>query len=141
MKKFVFAFIAFLLPLIPCHGQPDKEPAVSIEEMPVPEGGIDAFKTWINDNNRLKNISDTISENDKVFVQFTVDTTGLLTDIVIARGFAPMYDKEAHRLVSSCPIKWIPARHEGKNVAVPITMPILFTQKTSESIKEIEERK
>ena len=83
MKRFVFAFIAFLLPLILCHGQPDKEPAVKIEEMPVPEGGIDAFKTWINDNNRLKNLTDTISENDKVYVQFTVDTTGLLTDTLM----------------------------------------------------------
>jgi len=128
MKRFVFVFIVFLLPVISCNRQQDKEPEASIEEMPVPEGGIDAFQTWIDDNNRLKNISDTISENDKVYVQFTVDTTGLLTDIVIVRGFAPKYDKEAHRLVSSCPIKWLPARHEGRKVADQVTIPILFTQ-------------
>ena len=108
--------------------------------MPVPEGGIDAFKSWINDNTRYKQISDTVTEKYKVYVQFTVDTTGLLTDIVIVRGYAPMYDKEAHRLVSSCPIKWIPARHEGKKVAVQFTMPISFTEKASESIKAIQER-
>jgi len=140
MKRFVFAFIVFLLPLILCHGQPYKEPAVNIEEMPVPEGGNDAFKSWINDNNRYKQISDTDTENDKVYAQFTVDTTGSLTDIVVVRGYAPMYDKEAVRLISSCPIKWIPAKHEGKKVAVQFTMPISYTEKTSKSIKAIEER-
>jgi TonB family protein len=140
MKRFVFAVIVFLLPVTVCHGQPDKEAAVSIEEMPVPEGGIEAFKSWINNNNRYKQISDTVTEKDKVYVQFTVDTDGSLTDIVIVRGYAPMYDKEAHRLVSSCPIKWIPAKHKGKNVATVFTMPVSFTEKTSESIKAIEER-
>jgi len=140
MKRFVIVFIVFLLPVIPCHSQPDKEPAVSIEEMPVPEGGIDAFKSWINDNTRYKQISDTVTEKYKVYVQFTVDTTGSLTNIVIVRGYAPIYDKEAHRLISSCPIKWIPAKHEGKKVAVHFTMPISFTEKASESIKAIEER-
>lgn len=141
MKRFVFAFIAFLLPVIPCHSQPDKEPAVSIEEMPVSEGGVDAFKSWINDNNRYKMVSDTINESNKVYVQFTVDTTGSLTNMVVVRGFEPAYDKEAIRLIASCPIKWIPAKNEGKKVAVEFTMPISFTEKTSKSIiEEIEER-
>ena len=52
--------------------QADKEPAVSIEEMPIPEGGIDAFKSWINDNTRYKQISDTVTEKYKVYVQFTM---------------------------------------------------------------------
>jgi TonB family protein len=140
MKRFVFAFIVFLLAVIPCHSQPDKEPAVNIEDMPFPEGGIDAFKSWINDNNRYKKISDTINESEQVYVQFTVDTTGSLKDVVVVRGFEPAYDKEAVRLILSCPIKWTPAKREGKKVAVELTMPISFTEKTSKSIKAIEKR-
>jgi TonB family protein len=140
MKRFVFAFIVFLLPLVPCYSQPDKVLLLSIEEMPFPEGGRDAFESWINDNNRYKKISDTIIESEKVYVQFTVDTTGSLTDVVIVRGYEPVYDKEAYRLIKSCPIKWIPAKQEGKKVAVVFTMPISFTEISSESIKEIEER-
>jgi len=140
MKRFVIAMIVFLLPVILCHSQPDKEPAVSIEEMPVPEGGMDAFNSWINDNTRYKQISDTDSEDDKVYVQFTVDKTGSLTNVVVVRGYSWMYDKEAVRVISSCPIKWLPAENKGEKVAVEFTMPISFTEKTSESIKAIEER-
>ena len=127
MKEIVLALLAAMLFIVPCQSQPEKESqGFTIETMPAPLGGPDAFKTWINENNQLLNSSDTIDENDKVFVQFTVDTTGDITNVVIVRGFAPAYDKEAHRLVSTCPIQWKPALSKGKKVAVPFTMPIHF---------------
>ena len=119
-------FLSVLLFVIPCKSQPDKLPQNSITDtIPMPSD-IEAFKAWINDNNQLKNASDTLDENDRVYVQFTVETTGELTNVVIVRGFAPIYDKEAHRLVSTCPIQWKPAVSKGKKVAVPFTMPIYF---------------
>ena len=133
MKEIVLAFLAAMLFIVPCHSQPDKESkALIIETMPAPVGGPDAFKTWIIENNRLLNASDTIDENDKVYVQFTVDTTGDITDVVIVRGFAPIYDKEAHRLVSTCPVKWKPAVSKGKKIAVPFTMPIYFVDEPTQ---------
>ena len=132
-------FLVVLLPLILCHSQPDIRPTVNVEEVPVPEGGPDAFKSWIENNNRYKKLVDTITENEIVYVQFTVDTTGSLTDAVVVRGYEPIYDKEAIRLVMGCPIKWTPGKHKGEKVATTFTMPISFTEKT-ESISKIEER-
>jgi predicted ester cyclase len=123
-----------------CFGQQDRQGAISIDEMPVPEGGIDAFKSWINENNRFKIITDTVTESDRVYVQFTVDTSGSPKEIVIVRGYEPAYDKEAYRLITSCPVKWKPAMKEGKKVAVKFTMPIPYMHTTAESIKAIEER-
>ena len=61
--------------------------------------------------------------------------------MVMVRGFEPAYDKEAIRLIESCPIKWMPAKQVGKKVAVELTMPISFIEITSNSIiEEIEER-
>lgn len=105
MKRSVVAFLFILLPFILCYGQPDKEQAFIIEDLPFPEGGRDAFESWINENNRYKKISDVTNDSEKVYVQFTVDTTGSLTRMVVVRGYEPVYDKEAIRLVGSCPIK------------------------------------
>jgi protein TonB len=132
MKQIAFAFLALWLFVIPGQSQPDKNSQeMSIEIMPTPEGGPDAFNSWIDANNRLKNASDTITENDKVYVQFTVDTTGLLKDIIIVRGLGPQYDKEAYRLVSTCPITWSPAVANGQKTAVLFTMPICFIDVTT----------
>ena len=141
MKRSVLAFIIVLLGLVPCYGQPDKESEFVIEDMPFPEGGLDAFKTWIKENNRYKKISDTIEESETVYVQFTVDTTGSLTNMLVVRGYEPVYDKEAIRLVGSCPIKWTAAKQNGIKVPVDFTMPISFLEVTSRAMmKKIEDR-
>jgi hypothetical protein len=136
MKRSIYICIALLLLVNPCNSQPDTAYQFVIEEMPSVEGGRDAFMSWIDENNRLKNISDTLTEDDKVYVMYSVDTTGLLSDIMVVRGLAPPYDKEAYRLIKSCPLIWSPGKKQGKKVVVTFTMPISFYEAEHKSNKK-----
>jgi hypothetical protein len=59
---------------------------------------------------------------DKVYVQFTIDKQGLVTDLK-ARAKHEAMEKEAIRVVSSLP-QFIPGEENGKKVAVKFTLPI-----------------
>lgn len=59
-------------------------------------------------------------------VQFTIDTTGLVTDVSIKQSSGDMYlDQEAIRVVSKMP-KWNPGYRDGKKVRVRHMLPINF---------------
>ncbi len=132
MKKLAISVLLMLSFL--SYGQEDstyrdlekKDLVYSVENMPQVEGGRDAFLEWIYDNNKLRDQSDTLTVDDVVFISFSVDTTGILTSVEVVKGLDPLYDKEAYRLVTECPLKWTPASQGGRNIVVPLTMPISF---------------
>lgn len=64
---------------------------------------------------------------DKVYVQFTIDKQGLVTDLK-ARAQHKEMEKEAIRVVSSLP-RFIPGEANGKKVAVKFTLPISLKDK------------
>ena len=122
MKR-ILQFTAFILTL-PCYSQVDTliyAPVNNIQEMgwvgdktPEPICGLDSLTNWIDINNTLMNKSDTIAEKQFVAVQVWVDTTGNLSDIGVIRGMGKPYDQEAYRLLSECPIRWIPGELRKK---------------------------
>ncbi len=64
----------------------------------------------------------------KVFVSFTVDADGKVSNVAIAKGANKLLDDEAMRVVKSMP-KWKPAVKDGKAVSSEMTLPVVFKLK------------
>jgi len=61
----------------------------------------------------------------RVFVKYVVDVDGSVTNARIMRGFHPLLDEEALRVINLLP-KFTPGTYQGKPVKVQLTIPINF---------------
>lgn len=61
----------------------------------------------------------------RVMLSFTIGTDGKVSDVKVLRGVHEKLDAEALRIISMSP-DWTPGQHEGKNVPVSFTIPIVF---------------
>ena len=97
-----------------------------VEDMPSFQGkGQEGFREWIAKNLRYPEIAAENGISGKVYVQFAVNSKGLVVDAVVVRGVDPALDKEAARVVLASP-KWEPGKQRGKAVKVQFTFPINF---------------
>ncbi|MBN2272769.1 MAG: TonB family protein [Bacteroidales bacterium] len=96
---------------------------VVVEDMPEYPGGMDAFRRFIADNIKLSEEISGTGIKGKVYVQFTVDTDGSLTDVKILRGLDPSVDREVLRVVKLSP-RWKPGKQRGKPVKVQFVLPV-----------------
>jgi|GEM_PF-6603712 len=64
----------------------------------------------------------------KVYVRFTVNEDGSISDIVVLRRISSGLDAEAERLVASMP-KWTPARMQDKTIKCRVVLPVRFVVK------------
>jgi protein TonB len=67
-------------------------------------------------------------ENDihgKVYLSFTVEKDGFITDIKVERGVHELLDKESVRVVEAMP-QWIPGEVGGKPVRTRCRLPIVY---------------
>jgi len=140
MRTFVFYIL--ILIAVTASGQCEYAVDDSIVEligvpevMPEPVGGFENYLVWLSENNRLLDSSDTLTARDRVFIEVTIDTSGAMIDKLILRGIGNPYDIEACRLVSECPIKWKPGSNRGRKVRYPILIPIFFSEKPLEDLK------
>lgn len=69
-----------------------------------------------------------------VFVSFTVEKEGNLSDLKILRGVSPDIDAEAIRVFSAAPA-WSPGKKNGVAVRSRYTLPLNFTLK--DAVKEV----
>ncbi|MGB0862132.1 MAG: energy transducer TonB [Saprospiraceae bacterium] len=60
----------------------------------------------------------------KALIGFTIDTEGQLSDIKILRGLSKTIAEECLRVAETLPKKWIPAKKNGKNIAINYILPI-----------------
>jgi hypothetical protein len=79
----------------------------------------------------------------KVFVEFTIDSTGKTSNHHILKGLSPGCNYEALRIIRSLPDEWFPGVIGGKNVTVSYVIPITFDEqignRKSEEFSEIED--
>ncbi len=96
-----------------------------VEQMPAPEGGMEAFYKYISKN--LKYPKNAIRNNisGKVFVSFVVDKDGSLQEVQVIKGIGGGCDEEALRIVQNAK-KWQPGRQGGRTVKVRMVIPITF---------------
>ena len=97
-----------------------------VEDMPSFQGkGQNGFREFIAKHLRYPEIAAENGISGRVFVQFAVNSKGLVVDSKVVRGVDPALDKEALRVVNSSP-KWMPGKQRGKPVKVQFTFPIAF---------------
>lgn len=94
-----------------------------VEYMPEPVGGNEKFLQAIKANLRYPK---GLTSNGRVYVAFVVDTTGELKDFSIMRGFHPLADEEALRVLKELNYRFKPGRQAGKPVSMRFVMPIVF---------------
>jgi TonB family protein len=93
-----------------------------VEYMAEPVGGNEKFMATIKANLRYP---EGLTGNGRVYVAFVVDTTGELKDFSIMRGFHPLADQEALRVLRELNYRFKPGRQAGKPVSTRFVMPIV----------------
>ncbi len=96
-----------------------------VENQPAPQGGYEAFFQHVAKNLRYPAQARRMGIEGKVFIQFTVNEYGELTDIKALKGIGAGCDEEAMRVLESAP-EWQPGTTEGKPVKVKMVLPITF---------------
>jgi protein TonB len=102
---------------------------IKADEMPVYSGGENEMMKFLENNVNYPQPAKDNGDEGTVFVDFIIDKTGLVTDVVatdsVNTDVNQVLKDEAVRVVSSMP-KWTPAKQNGKPVNVAYNIPIKF---------------
>lgn len=110
----------------PVLEDPVKEkPFTYVEQMPRFPDGQEAMYKYIYGEIKYPDEAKANGVEGQVIIQFIVSSEGEIQNAKVIRGIGGGCNEEALRVVNSMP-DWIPARHNGKNVAVYFTLPIKF---------------
>ena len=88
-------------------------------------GGEDSMYVYLNRNLRYPKRNIDADKGGMVYLEFKIDTSGLISDITIARGMNKEFDNEAVRLVKNMP-NWKPAMVGNRKVVQYFTLPLIF---------------
>lgn len=98
---------------------------VIVEDMPEFPGGEIALLKWIAKSVKYPVIAQENGITGRVHLNFVINETGGIDNIVVTRGVDPSLDKEAVRVIKQMP-KWKPGKQRGKAVKVSFSLPINF---------------
>lgn len=108
--------------------EPEAEPFVVVEEMPLFPGGDAALLAFIAENTQYPEVAKENNIQGKVIVRFCVTSKGTVDRVSVLKGVDPELDKEAIRVVQTLPA-FKPGKQGGKPVPVWYMVPINFTLK------------
>ncbi len=105
----------------------DNKPYTYVEQMPqLPGGGGNAaIVAAIQKAIRYPPLALRNQVEGRIFVSFTVNAKGDVSDVKVVKGLGSGTDEETIRAVNSLP-KFIPGKQNGRAVAVSFTLPITF---------------
>ena len=100
---------------------------ISVEHMPeLPTGGgTAAIVGAIQRAVRYPSLALRNGVEGKVFVSFTVDAKGEVTDVRIVKGLGSGLDEETMRAIKTLP-RFIPGKQNGNDVSVSFTVPVTY---------------
>jgi len=104
----------------------EEEIFVIVEQVPEYPGGDEARLNFLRNNIKYPQMAREAGIQGTVYVGFTVEKDGSVTQIKIVRGIGGGCDEEAVRVTRLMP-KWKAGKQRGKEVRVSYTMPIKFT--------------
>lgn len=96
-----------------------------VEIKPEFPGGRAALLKYLADNLRYPRLARELNIQGTVIIQFTVDRSGQIRDVTVARGIGGGCDEEAIRVVENMPA-WTPGRQNNRPVNVRYSLPIRF---------------
>lgn len=102
-----------------------KETFTIVEEQPTPQGGIEQFYQYINQNLQYPAQARRLGIEGKVYVQFIVSDDGSIKDVEAIKGIGGGCDAEAVRIITESE-KWNPGIQRGTPVNVRMVVPINF---------------
>ncbi|HSL86372.1 MAG TPA: energy transducer TonB, partial [Bacteroidales bacterium] len=108
--------------------EPEPEPFIVVEEMPMFPGGETELLRYISDNTVYPEVAKENNIQGRVIVRFCVTSKGSVDQISVLKGVDAELDKEAMRVVSTLP-PFRPGKQGGKPVPVWYMVPITFTLK------------
>jgi protein TonB len=108
--------------------EPEAEPFVVVEEMPLFPGGDIALLQYIAEHTQYPEVAKENNIQGKVIVRFCVTSKGGVDKVSVLKGVDPELDKEAVRVVQTLPT-FKPGKQGGKPVPVWYMVPINFTLK------------
>jgi uncharacterized protein len=103
----------------------DSEIFVTVETAPEYPGGYAEMVNFIKKNLKYPKAAVKKKIEGTVYVQFTVEKDGSISDVATIKGISAECDGEAERVVSLMP-KWKPGKVDGKGVLVRMVLPINF---------------
>lgn len=96
-----------------------------VEQTAVPKGGMEGFYKYVNSVIKYPAQARRMNIEGRVFVEFVVDKTGSVADVVAVKGIGAGCDEEAIRVVKNSP-PWSPGKQRGKPVKQRMVLPITF---------------
>jgi TonB family protein len=97
-----------------------------VDDTATPVGGIPVFYEYVASNMLYPKAAREKGIEGKVFIEFTIQEDGTLTDHKILKGVAEDLNQEALRVLQSAP-RWTPGKVKGKAVKQRMVMPISFS--------------
>jgi protein TonB len=105
--------------------QPPLQPIEWADTMPEFPGGEAALFKYMNDHIRYTSMASEAGVKGKIVMQFVVDETGMIKDIVFRKKLGYGLEEQATSVVRSMP-RWKPGKMHGRSVAVWHTQPITY---------------
>ena len=103
----------------------EEEVFVVVEDDPEFPGGMDALHAFIEKNLVYPEEAKAAGIEGKVYISFTVEKDGSITNVKILRDIGYGCGDEAVRVVKMMP-KWIPGKQRGNPVRVQFNLPVVF---------------
>jgi len=100
-------------------------PGALLSEMPQFPGGQEAFVEFLKSNLKYPRRELQWDISGKVYLQFTINKKGKVTDVVVAKGATANFDAEALRVGRKIPA-WSPGKQGGIPVKCQFLVPIVF---------------
>lgn len=97
-----------------------------VEEMPAFNGGEEAMRTFIQSHIVIPEKARSAGVTGTIYVQFTVEANGDITNIRVIRGLGYGLDEEAVRLLKLMKGMWRPGKQGGKPVGTQMVLPVSF---------------
>ena len=104
----------------------------AVEVEPVPQGGMDAFYSYLGKNIRYPSLDKKFGIQGRVVAQFVVEKDGSLTDIKIIRTPSNTLANETIRVLKLSP-NWTPGLQNDSPVRVQYTIPLNFSMDAENS--------
>lgn len=101
-------------------------PAPPVMELAAPAGGRRQFKKYLAENMRYPEQALKNNVEGKVTIQFTVGTTGQVSDFRVIRGIGYGCDEEVIRLIKQGP-KWSPTKRNDESVTDRVRVRMRFS--------------
>ncbi|RFP66127.1 energy transducer TonB [Hymenobacter lapidiphilus] len=102
------------------------KPFVSVEVMPEFAGGQAALAKYLQRNLHYPTPALKAGVGGRVYIAFTVNTDGSITDVEVLKGLGYGTDEEASRVIRQMPA-WKPGYQNNRAVPVRYNLPITFT--------------